>query len=214
MRRFRVTLDTLIVAGGKDMLYSPELVETKDKSNITDDEKKREENRFKAIVFLKRSDLAHYSDFLTELQNNAHINNDMYPDSENDALELMLQRSGAFNCDIVPNTGRGSRNRDNRGGRGRGQGYNFAQNSNTSRQDCALPGTVLIAGTNGHTCNFKCYNCQKWGHYSDHCPEGRSGDRQGTGLMHVGFSMTQKENPILDSWIILDSSSTATVFKF
>ena len=42
MKRFRVNLDTLISSGGKHILYSPELVEAKDKSNITKKEKELE----------------------------------------------------------------------------------------------------------------------------------------------------------------------------
>ena len=67
MKRFRINLDTLIAAGGKYVLYCPELVEMNDKTNITEDEKKLEENRFKAIVFLKRSDPVRYGAFMAEL---------------------------------------------------------------------------------------------------------------------------------------------------
>ena len=118
MKRFHVNLDTLIAAGGKHILCSPELVQAQDKDKVTADEKKLEESRFKAIVFLKRSDPNRYGDFLIELQNNAHMDNDLYPDSENDALDLMVRRSGAFNCAIIPNTGRQNRNNSHRGGRG------------------------------------------------------------------------------------------------
>ena len=51
MKRFRVNLDTLISAGGKHILYSPELVEAQDKSNVKEAEKMAEESKFKAIVF-------------------------------------------------------------------------------------------------------------------------------------------------------------------
>ena len=77
-KRFRVKIDTLISAGGKHILYSPELVEAADKSNIKDEEREIEEKKFRAIIFLKRSDPGRYTEFLTELQNHAHMDNDIY----------------------------------------------------------------------------------------------------------------------------------------
>ena len=67
MKRLRINLDTLIAAGGKHILYSPELVEANDKISITEDEKKLEKSRFKAIAFLKRSDLVRCRAFMAEL---------------------------------------------------------------------------------------------------------------------------------------------------
>ena len=90
MKRFQVNIDTLIAAGGGHILYSPELVDAKDKTSITEDEKTLEKSRFKAIIFMKRSDPNRFAEFLTKLQNHAHLDNDMYPDSETDALELMV----------------------------------------------------------------------------------------------------------------------------
>ena len=67
MKRFRINLDILIAARGKHVLYSPELVEANDKISITEDEKKLEKSRFKAIAFLKRSDLVRCRAFMAEL---------------------------------------------------------------------------------------------------------------------------------------------------
>ena len=162
MKRFRINLDILIAARGKHVLYSPELVEANDKTNIIEDEKKLEESRFKAIVFLKRSDPVRYGAFIAELQNNTYMDNDLYPDSESNALDLIVRRSGAFNCAIISNTGRGGSNIRDRGGRRRDRGFNFAQNNNSApRQERTLAGTALIAGTDRCMCNIKCYRCQR-----------------------------------------------------
>ena len=63
LKRFRVNLDTLCSAGGQHILCSPDLIEAADKDNITEEEKKAEENKFKAIVFLKRSDPTRHGSF-------------------------------------------------------------------------------------------------------------------------------------------------------
>ena len=217
MKRFRVNIDTLVSAGGKHILCSPELAEAQDQNDIKDDERKKEESRFKAIIFLKRSDPGRYADFLLELQNNAHLENDMYPDSESDALDLMVRRSGAFNSALITNSTRNGSRNSNRNSRRGGRGFNFAQTGNNNNRGNRAPaGTVLIAGTDGRTCNVLCFNCNKWGHYSDHCPEAGNSEgsgRSGTGLMQVGYSMLQKNNGIPENWIILDSGSTDTVFR-
>ena len=96
LKRFRVNVDTLCSAGGQHILCSPDLIETADKDNITEREKETEENKFKAIVFLKRSDPTRYGSFLTELQNSAHLGRDEYPVSETVAMDLMVRRSGVF----------------------------------------------------------------------------------------------------------------------
>ena len=92
MRRFKVNLDTLLSAGGRHILCSPELVEAVDKTSITDEEREKEESKFKAIIFLKRSDPMRYGSFLTELQNSAYLDRDEYPVTETDALDLMVNK--------------------------------------------------------------------------------------------------------------------------
>ena len=76
MKRFHVNLDTFCSAGGKHILCSPELIEAHDSNNPTTAECEAKENKFKSIVFLKRSDPNQYESFLTELKNSAHLNCD------------------------------------------------------------------------------------------------------------------------------------------
>ena len=65
-------------ASGRDILYSPELAEEVNKDNITRAEREVEIDKFKAIVFLKRSDLTQYEELNTELNNSAHLGRDKY----------------------------------------------------------------------------------------------------------------------------------------
>jgi len=159
MRRLRVNIDTLLSAGGRHILCSPELIEAVDNKNIAEKEREKEESKFKAIVFLKRSDPVRYGSFLTELQNSAHLNRDEYPISETDALDFMVRRSGSFCTSIMSTSdgGRTPRLTYRRGGRGRG--FNFVQSTGEHGGNRAPPGTVLIQGTDGRTNNIVCYNC-------------------------------------------------------
>ena len=172
MKRFRVNLDTLISAGGRHILCSPDLVEAVDKDNVMDSEKEAEESKFKAMIFLKRSHQGRYGEFLTELQNSAHLNRDEYPESETDALDLMVRRLGLFMISIISSNNRNGqvmRSTYRRGGCG--HGYNFAQNVGCrGNENRAPPGTILVQGVDGRTCNVLCFRCQTWGHYTDNCP--------------------------------------------
>ena len=61
-------MDTLLSAGGKHILCIPELAHAADPDMITDLERDTEEAKFKAIVFLNRSDPVRYGDLNTELK--------------------------------------------------------------------------------------------------------------------------------------------------
>ena len=218
MKRFRVNLDTLYSAGGKHILCSPELMEAVDKDNPTDLERETEENKFKAIVFLKRSDPIRYGEFLAELQNSAHLDRDEYPTSETGALDLMVRRSGVFSSSLAQSGGRnGNRNAFRKSGRGRG--YNFAQNSGRETNNNRPPaGTVLVAGVDGRTCNVLCFGCQEWGHYANQCPKARdtnnySSGRQGIDLLQYGYNFNQSDGGIPREWVLLDTCSTNNVFN-
>ena len=91
MKRFKVNLDTLLSAGGKHILCSPELADCTDPKNMSEAEVDAEEAKFKAIVFLKRSDPHRYNELNMELQNSAHLGRDEYPTSETDAMDLMVR---------------------------------------------------------------------------------------------------------------------------
>ena len=62
MKRFKINMDTLLSAGGRHILCSPELTDAADPDMITDLERDIEESKFKAIVFLNLSDPVRYGD--------------------------------------------------------------------------------------------------------------------------------------------------------
>ena len=82
-----------------------------------------EEDKFKAICYLKRGYLNRYKPLLTAIRNAAYVGQDEYPDTPSDAFELMVQRSGAFTTQL----GGGGRGRGSGCGHGYGErGFNFA----------------------------------------------------------------------------------------
>ena len=220
MKRFKIDLDTLIAAGGEHVLCSPDLMEAVDKDNPSNKEIETEQNKFKAIVFLKRSDPSRYGEFLAELQNSAHLNRDEYPISETEALDLMVRRSGAFDSSLIGGRNRNNYNRSNRR-TGRGRGFNFSQSSSGRGNEHRAPaGTVLVPGLDGRTCNVLCFRCCTWGHYADQCSgvgdnnDSSTGGNTGTGMVQYGYGFNQSpKNGIPREWILLDSCSTDNVFN-
>ena len=217
MKRFNVNCDTLVSAGGKHILCSPELADAIDKKNMSEKEVEVEESKFKAMVFLKRSDPGRYEEFLRELQNSSHLNRDEYPKTETEALDLMVRRSGAFDSSVMTTINRYRDNHRNGFRRtGRGRGYNFSQSSGRGRNNRAPAGTVLVPGVDGRQSNVQCFHCQNWGHYADNCPRRANGSgSSGTALIQVGigFHQSQNEYSIPRSWLLLDSCSTDNVFN-
>ena len=71
-------------------MCSPELSDVVDPKNMTEEEIKEEEAKFKDIVFLKRSDSTRYGELLKDLANGEHLKHDEYPKSETEALDGML----------------------------------------------------------------------------------------------------------------------------
>ena len=130
-------------------------------------------------------------------------------------MDIMVRRSGAFNTSLI-GSGRSNRYGPRRGGRGGGRGYNFTQEGGNN--DRAPAGTVLVAGTDGRTCNVQCFGCQTWGHYANQCPtasddNGTNIRRRGTGLAQLGYSLNQSGTVIPREWLLLDSFSMDIVFN-
>jgi rubrerythrin len=66
MKRFEMNIETLIMAGGRHILCSPELMDKED-DELTKEEIETKENKFKAICFIKRSDPNRYKSLLSDL---------------------------------------------------------------------------------------------------------------------------------------------------
>ena len=88
-------------------MCSPEIA-NKAGATATEKEVLVEEEKFKAICYVKRGDPNRYGSLITELEHRAHLGKDEYPEQLSTAFDVMVCRSG-----VITNTRRG----------GRGQGY-------------------------------------------------------------------------------------------
>ncbi len=141
-----MNLETLITAGGRHILCSPDLMD-KEGEDVTEEEIEIEENKFKAICYIKHRDSNRYKSFLNDLKHVAYVGRDEYPDTPAEAFDLMVRRSGAFTTHL--GSGGGGQHG---GGRGRGpflgqgsggRSFNFAQNGGRNGNQNQPPvGTV------------------------------------------------------------------------
>lgn len=112
--------ETLIMVGGKHILCSHELME-KDGNEPTDKEIDIEENKFKAICFVKCGDPNRHKSLLNDLKHATYVGRDEYPDTLAGDFELMVHRSGAFRTHLGGGSEGhfgGSQNQGHQGGQG------------------------------------------------------------------------------------------------
>ena len=95
MKRVKSNIELLVLAGGKHMLCSPEIM-TKAKDVPTPDEIAVEEEKFTAMHILKRSDPARHGDLLEELNNKSLFGHDDWPETSTRTYEIMMRRLGNF----------------------------------------------------------------------------------------------------------------------
>jgi hypothetical protein len=208
LKRFKASIETLISAGGKQMLCSTEIMEKKGEI-ATRAEIAVEEEKFKAICYLKQSDKSRHGGLIRELQNGAYMGRDEYPPTTAGAYDLMIRRSGVFQ-----GRGQGGRGRGGRFSRGGGcngrNGFIFAQHRR-GQGDREVPpdGVTLVPGVNATSIPMHCYHCNEWGHGSRNCPKKQH--QQGIGAIQVGIGLSQARGGIPKSWILLDTCSTASV---
>ena len=70
----------------------------------TDSEKNIEEDKFKAVIFLKQSDKARHRKLLTDMQDSAYVGRDEYQTRLAGAYDLMIRRSGSVNTNLHTNS--------------------------------------------------------------------------------------------------------------
>ena len=72
LRRFNSNLQTLQLTGGSHILCSPDTID-KVGTVATPAEISKEEEKFKAMVLLKRSDLDRYEELVMDLKRGSHV---------------------------------------------------------------------------------------------------------------------------------------------
>jgi hypothetical protein len=77
MKCFKASVETLISVGGRHFLCSPEIME-KQGAQPTKAEIANEEEKFKAVCYLKQSDKTRHGALRRELQNGAYVRRDEY----------------------------------------------------------------------------------------------------------------------------------------
>jgi len=97
MKRFTTYLQTLDVAGGRHILCSPKIVDAVDTKNPTRDEINAEEERFKAMCHLKRSDSVRYGKMLKSLEESPDLGRGEYPTTVATTCDLMARQSSQLN---------------------------------------------------------------------------------------------------------------------
>ena len=92
MKKFNSKLENMILAGGGDILCSPQILGI-DMVSCTPMEINAEKERFKAMCFILRTDEFRYSELLEELRKGVYRGRDEYPTTVPNTYELLLRTS-------------------------------------------------------------------------------------------------------------------------
>ena len=208
VERFKANVHTVELARGGHIFCSHELLDLPEDQVPSEEQIQKEEEMFKAIILLARSDEKRYKKLLTDLKDGSHLGRDEYPKSVAACFDLMNRTSGQLERNDS------NFSRSSRGTGSGGRGSSFAQASREEQGTC-----VPVAGSDGRSLpNITCYNCDTPGHYAGQCPEPdrREQGQQGSSSVTFGISMVQNESDrdialIDENWILLDTCSTHCV---
>jgi hypothetical protein len=90
LKRAKSMVETLYLAGGEHIFYSPQLSNAKYPHNPSDKERKAELNKFCAIHLLTAADPHQYKELNEELINASYVGCDEYPTTPSGAYELLV----------------------------------------------------------------------------------------------------------------------------
>ena len=90
IKRERSEIKTLILAGGRHVLCSTDIMEAKDQTNTPEKETTGEEDKFSAIYLLQTSDPVRYGNVNKEIQNGSYVGRDEYLTTSGGAYELIV----------------------------------------------------------------------------------------------------------------------------
>ena len=211
LRKFNSRLENMILAGGVHILCSPQIL-GKDMISCTPMEINTEKDRFKAMCFILRVEKICYSDILEELWKGVYRGTDGYPTTVSDAYKLILRTSQKIGYTQRRTGNSGYRARAG----GRSEGSMFAQQGRHGgcggRGECRAErgnenNQEEVAGRNKilHG-GIRCYSCQRYGHYSDQCP-----NQTGVIITRVGVALAQRSARIKNTWVLLDTCATNSV---
>ena len=173
-----------------------------------------------AMMYLQRVDNKRYGDLWKDLQNQHSRGNSQFPNNLVSAYALVTEYKRDYK--------KGNKDRNNNNG-------NNAGNTEGNTVELSFMQESATPGTNGVLKpNIKCYRCNKYGHYSSHCPTVEN--EQGATENSNNHQMLQMARPdsnrggnfetlfmqflkkpsfkcLPDEWILLDSNSTVNIFK-
>ena len=96
IKRARTAIETLVLDGGRHVLFSTDIMGAVDQAKPSEREMKSEEDKFSAIHLLHTSYLFRYGNLNKELHNGSYVGRDKYPDNSGGAHELMFYRPGKY----------------------------------------------------------------------------------------------------------------------
>jgi hypothetical protein len=192
--------------------------------NITDKTERirAARNQLIGMMFLSRADRRKYGALFADLENQYARGNDQYPKDLTESYGMLVNYKPLFppkNKDPDRPTQNVNRNNNSNDSVSEMTGTTFLTAANISN-------TNTVPGTDGilHP-DITCFACQLQGHYSPACPTA-------TGIQHLQinetipdmsnnapeyhFTFTQKQAKpasIPNTWILLDSQSTVSVFN-
>ena len=183
------------------MLCSVEIME-KAGMDPTPEEITAEEEKFKSMCLLKRSNTNRYSNLVIDLKKGMYVGRDEYPQTTPSTYNLLICHSTLSNQVF-----RGGGDGDwGRGHRQPGRDSNRRRGGRVTRvvfvqhrcEDC-------VAGTDG-VINVRviCFGCQQPGHIISLCPNAPPGGYPRPQMMQLCCSFAQS-GEIPKSWILLDT---------